>query len=540
MIELINRARLDPSAEAARLGVELNDGLGGARIAGRSYQPLAMESGLSDAAAAHSDWMLENEQFSHRGAQGSVAGDRILAAGRNLANVGTWSENISFRASSGTLNQTNAILAQHEALFDSPLHRLNIFRASAREVGVGQTMGDFEGYDASLITQNFASNTRTAYLTGVAYVDRNGDDFYSVGEGRSGLGIQVAGQSGSTAAAGGYQIALTAHGTHTIRAETAAGNITLKLNFEGDNVKLDLIGNREVAASGDLTLLKGLNIGTLLGTNDLSLAGNGWANALHGNAGDNLIKGGAGSDRITGELGHDVLLGQTGHDRVFGGTGRDTLRGGAGDDTLTGGQGADRLNGQGGFDTASYAQSGAGVEVSLIQGRGHAGQATGDVLIQIEGLIGSQFDDRLSGGRGRNALDGQGGNDLLSGGGGRDTLVGGAGDDTLMGGFGADQLNGGAGDDRLSGGVGADLLSGGMGADTFVFAAPSGHDRITDFDIGVDQIQLAADLVGAGGLAGLEVSESLGNTVLTLAGGATITLIDVVSLSDLSAFIDIL
>ena len=70
----------------------------------------------------------------------------------------------------------------------------------------------------------------------------------------------------------------------------------------------------------------------------------------------------------------------------------------------------------------------------------------------------------------------------------QDTQFGGA--DRLDGGAGHDVLNGGAGDDILIGGVGDDALTGGAGADRFVFGQSHGRDTITDFQPGLDTIDL--------------------------------------------------
>ena len=118
-----------------------------------------------------------------------------------------------------------------------------------------------------------------------------------------------------------------------------------------------------------------------------------------------------------------------------------------------------------------------------------------------DNIIGNQASNRLEGGRGADRLVGlQGkdkllgaqGEDLLNGGGGRDIINGGAHDDRLYGGGGRDKLNGGGGDDRLVGGAGDDKLIGGRGADVFVFAAGHGQDRIMDFTVGEDLIDLTA------------------------------------------------
>ncbi|MFM8009274.1 MAG: bluetail domain-containing putative surface protein, partial [Dolichospermum sp.] len=61
-------------------------------------------------------------------------------------------------------------------------------------------------------------------------------------------------------------------------------------------------------------------------------------------------------------------------------------------------------------------------------------------------------------------------------------------------------LNGGLGNDTLNGGAGADILTGGVGSDIFVFqfgqSPVSGADRITDFAIGTDRIDLLSSTGG--------------------------------------------
>jgi Ca2+-binding RTX toxin-like protein len=121
-----------------------------------------------------------------------------------------------------------------------------------------------------------------------------------------------------------------------------------------------------------------------------------------------------------------------------------------------------------------------------------------DVLVAGDGkdmLEGGDGNDTLLAGAGNDMVDaGAGndrvvagdGNDIVEGGAGNDVLMGGAGNDVLHGGAGNDQLNGGSGDDTLIGGAGNDVLTGGSGADTFVFAAGSGRDVVTDFQAGAD------------------------------------------------------
>ncbi|MBC6442442.1 MAG: hypothetical protein GDA53_04825, partial [Rhodobacteraceae bacterium] len=77
---------------------------------------------------------------------------------------------------------------------------------------------------------------------------------------------------------------------------------------------------------------------------------------LVGNHGNNMLDGRGGNDRLWGKGGNDTLIG---------GPGDDDLGGAGGDDTLEGGEGADVLDGGDGWDTATYANSREGVEVSL-------------------------------------------------------------------------------------------------------------------------------------------------------------------------------
>ncbi len=225
------------------------------------------------------------------------------------------------------------------------------------------------------------------------------------------------------------------------------------------------------------------------------------------------VSGTAYSDTLSGALSGAAvnLAGNAGNDSLIGSAGNDTLDGGAGDDTLRGGAGADSLLGSTGMDYADYSTSGAAVRVDLSTGTGTGGDAQGDTLNGIDGIIGSAYDDTLigfdgqgtvsgdiytnvfyggagndlmdgrggddslyggddsdtiSGGSGSDLLSGDAGADLLYGDAGNDTLSGGLGDDTLDGGDGDDQLDGGAGNDRLFGGAGSDTLAGGTGSDT--------------------------------------------------------------------------
>ncbi|MDI3336249.1 Hint domain-containing protein [Defluviimonas aestuarii] len=183
--------------------------------------------------------------------------------------------------------------------------------------------------------------------------------------------------------------------------------------------------------------------------------------------------GTSGGDTLVGGIGNDTIYGGsttsqtgTGNDVISGGSGNDVIFAGDGNDTLQGGAGADTLYGGSGTDTVSYSGSGSAVNVNLSTNTAVGGNATGDVLNSIEGVIGSGFDDTLTGSAGPNYIDGGAGADSISAGDGNDTVLGGNGNDTINAGAGNDSVSGESGNDSILGGTGNDTIDGGSGTDT--------------------------------------------------------------------------
>ena len=118
---------------------------------------LQLEQRLNSAAEDHSQWMLTQDVFSHTGAGGSSATDRMTAADFDFS--GSWrsGENIGMQSSRGAVGYSDDVEDIHDRLMDSPGHRANILNTNYDYVGIGIEIGDYNGYPMVMITQNFAA-----------------------------------------------------------------------------------------------------------------------------------------------------------------------------------------------------------------------------------------------------------------------------------------------------------------------------------------------------------------------------------------------
>lgn len=493
LLELTNRARLDPTGEAERFGIGLNDDLNPGTIGNAAMQVLAPNAFLEQSSENHSNWMLNTNQFQHTGANNTNAGERMELAGYDFTTDWAWAENLAWSGTTGTINLQDAILDHHEGLFRSSDHRVNTLNDAFREVGISQVRGTFTSqgfdYDSSMTTLNFGRNGSNVFLTGVAYMDTNGNDFYDIGEGRGDVTFSVGTQDIDTAAAGGYGIAVAGNsGATTVDIQHGTNTSTVSVTVGAYNVKLDVVDNDTLFTDGSVNLVSGAitNI-EVLGENNVTLGGNTFDNSFEGGRGNDTLNGNGGHDELHGEDGADALNGGTGNDILYGGRGGDTINGGSGNDnawgdngndSIYGGFGDDRLHGNDGNDLmmggggADQMFGGAGNDV--MEGnndddllRGHAG----DDLIR-----GGDGNDQLEGQSGNDVFYGGDGNDMIEGHVGRDVLNGGAGDDALYGGVWVDQLYGGTGNDALYGGQSNDRMWGNDGTDTLY--GGTGRDRL--------------------------------------------------------------
>lgn len=220
-----------------------------------------------------------------------------------------------------------------------------------------------------------------------------------------------------------------------------------------------------------------------------------------GGDGNDSITGNALNNRLLGFLGADTLKGAGGDDKLTGGDGKDTLDGGTENDLLDGGADADKLTGGTGIDTATYENSASAVTVNLATNVNKGGEAEGDKLFTVENVIGSDFDDVITGGTGDNVIEGGVGADTIAGtlndvasylnssaavqidlsiGGATQTSTGdGNGDKlngilNLIGSANGDKLTGNISNNVIEGGGGGDELDGGGSIDTLSYASSNG------------------------------------------------------------------
>ena len=416
LLELINRARLDPVAEAARLGLDLNQGLAAGTIGTGAQQVLAHNGFLETAAQRHSDWMLAADIFSHTGVSGSSPTDRMRAAGFQFGSTWRSGENLAFSGTTGTIDLQSAIVQHYDGLFHSAGHRANTLNAGFAEIGIAQAQGRFTSggntFNASMLTENFAKAGTAVFITGVAYRDTDSNRFYSMGEGRGDIWVSADMPRITTAAAGGYQTRVDADATTEVSIGQGSNTLaTLVLDMARGNVKLDVVtsvtGQFSLDLSGSACLMTGIANARLLGSADLNLTGTTGVNRLIGNTGANTLSdgGGAGADVLAGLAGNDSYVIRNAGSQIGESSGQGT---------------ADRA-----FVSVSFALA-ADDNIEILQTTSVAGSAA-------LALTGNALAQQIFGNAGANALTGRGGADRLMGGGGADRFIFIAATDSLAG-----------------------------------------------------------------------------------------------------------
>ena len=266
-LELINRARANPAAEGARLATTTDPDVLGAYTyppywtvdlamlqtefnAIAVLPPLAPNASLTTAARSHSAWMLANAVQSHNetnpsndpftrmtaaGYTYSTAGENVYASAKSV-----WHGHAGFEVDWGS-GGTGGMQGPPRG------HRANIHSAAFREIGVGVSLGTNGAVGPQQVTQDFGKQQSNPTLgTGVAYYDLNANNFYDIGEGISGLTVNVIGTTNycTTATGGGW----------VVPVPNAAATRTVTFSGLGVNQNASLVVPASTNAKADLKL----------------------------------------------------------------------------------------------------------------------------------------------------------------------------------------------------------------------------------------------------------------------------------------------
>ena len=299
---------------------------------------------------------------------------------------------------------------------------------------------------------------------------------------------------------------------------------------------MDTVSYADSALGVRINLKTGISTGIALGDtyngieamrgsnfNDVFVGG-ATALALDGGTGLDVVSYESSESGVTIDLKTNVNAGDAAGDtfvgvEIFQGSNfSDTLSGTALNDNFIGGSGADVIDGREAIDTVWYLNSDAAVNINLQTGVHHGGDAQGDVLINVESIIGTNFNDTLTGDGLANGLEGGLGNDVIDGGDGNDVIYGSI--YTQLGPFTVDVAAGGPQSDMLYGGNGNDRI----------ISAPDDRGTIAFGEAGHDTIFVASgtavggegndDLLGTG--AGFVLLGGSGNDAMSFGALGTV------------------
>jgi Ca2+-binding RTX toxin-like protein len=429
----------------------------------------------------------------------------------------------------------------------------------ASGVGSGTGMGgDAEGDSFSGIEKIVGSSLNDVFIssansTGFTVQGGTGDDVYVLNNGNYGAIVELAG--------GGIDEVRTNQGYYQLNAEVENLTYTGTVGFQARGNALDNIitggGGDDILMGGDGgdTFIGGDGIDTV-SYNDIGpvgvtlnlktgehtaiakgdtfdsierFVGSGRDDTFVGNELANNFDGAFGRDTVsfafetsaitldltqplTGAAAGDIY---TNIENWEGTAFNDTLIGGTGTETFIGGQGADFIDGgAGASDAAWYTGSSAAVQINMLAGTVTGGDATGDVLVNIEGLHGSAFNDTLTGNAVQNEIYGGEGNDVVYGGDGNDYIYGGKYEPYA---FNGPDRTGPAEADELHGGNGDDGMFGANNDAGSILHGDAGNDNITVY-AGIAYGDDGSDsLVGTG--PEYQLHGGAGSDTLNMVGG---------------------
>ena len=285
-LEHINRAREDAIVEANRLAnetdsditsaynffnIDTNDIVSQFQWAvdyghmAQHAEPLAFNEDLNQMAELHTQDMFDNEFQGHVSSAnppspyiaGGTLSDRAQAVGYSGSlgeNVFSYADSVEhghagFNVDWG--NTTNTSSPAYNPDFagqgmQNPAgHRLSIHNPNFKEAGIGVINGTNGSVGPQLVTQNFGSTGDATFVTGVVFEDLDGDNFYDIGEGRSGVRVDVDGSGffAISTDSGGYTVPVSGDGNYEVTFSGGGFSdfVSTAIVSNGENVKIDYL-----------------------------------------------------------------------------------------------------------------------------------------------------------------------------------------------------------------------------------------------------------------------------------------------------------
>ncbi len=444
-LELINRFRRDPAGEYDRLvGGDIAANVASAvsffgvnlaaleaQLSALSAAPaLAWNAQLANAAAAHSQVMIDTDSQTHQAPGEPGLGERLRAAGYDFSRAG---ENVyaftddAFQGHAGFIidwgydrPQGGSTADDFEAdgvtlrsdwrdigdgIQDPAGHRNSLIDAAFTEIGISAIAESNSATSVGpwVVTQDLGSRRGyEAQFVGVVIDDFDGDGFYDIGEGLGGVTItltNVVSQDRYTTkswASGGWQIAVAA-GTYDIlfAGGDLAAAISVRADIAASNVKVDAVQGQ--TADNAAPVLDITPLGAIAETSAPGMA------VLHLSARDadndafSFRLAGSNAARFTIDANNSVVLAKGAH-----------------------------LD----FETEPFVE----LTVVVTDARGaSAREVVTFAVADVESPPATDGDDMIEGTNGDDDIDGGAGNDIVAGGLGTDSYHVGLGDDQVRG-----------------------------------------------------------------------------------------------------------
>jgi hypothetical protein len=344
-LEMINRARMDPDAEVARIAQEagvpftsLNQFIQGTSsgypITSTSKQVLAGNNALTLAAEGHSRALyssgdIQNGGDVHNGAGDGTPGSRIAGVGYQENPLSYYRpENVAVLWTTNQLTPSEIMadtVTMHDNLFyDDPAkmfgepggHRLAMLDDNMKEIGIGEATGTVirngVTYNSVDLTEDFGVTGTSSFLTGAVYNDVNlgklydRNWFYDANGAVAGATATVTTTTGqtigsdTTGSGGGWSVAEPG-GTYNVTFTgpgIAAGGVTVTVEGGNRNAKVDLVNGNDIYSNVSTTLGAGAKDLHLLGIDNINATGNALDNIFYVNKGSHTINGGGGFDTV--------------------------------------------------------------------------------------------------------------------------------------------------------------------------------------------------------------------------------------------------